>query len=199
MPKPLEVRLRELGPRAPGVVVAVVDASGIREIAALGTADIARRAPATPATPWPWFSMTKVVTVTTAMRMVERGEIDLDEPVAAHVPALARLDPAAWAARITARHLMSHRSGIANPIPLRWIRPPNEPAADVEALAEKRLSQNRRVRFEPGAKARYTNLGMLVLGAAMQRVAKTLFGPRAFSAAMVGPGGDAERLAAILS
>jgi predicted Zn-dependent peptidase len=38
-----------------------------------------------------------------------------------------------------------------------------------------------------------------VTPADVQRVAKTLFGPRAFSAAMVGPGGDAERLAAILS
>jgi predicted Zn-dependent peptidase len=38
-----------------------------------------------------------------------------------------------------------------------------------------------------------------VTPADVQRVAQTLFGPRAFSAAMVGPGGDPERLQAILS
>src|SRR5512136_432877 len=114
----LEHRLRSLAPRAPGVLVAVVDADG--EQAAIGWADVARSIAATASTPWPWFSMTKVFTVTTAMRMALRGELDLDEPVAKLVPAVLRLWPAAWAARITPRHLMSHSSGIANPIPLRW-------------------------------------------------------------------------------
>ncbi len=160
---------------APGVVVAVVDRDGVRETRASGFADLARREPATSSTPWPWFSMTKVFTVTTAMRMVERGELDLDEPAMKHVPAVARLAPASWAARITPRHLMSHTSGIANPIPLRWIRPATTPVPDVEALAEKRLLQHRRLRFRPGKKAKYTNLGMLVMGAVMQHVAKTPF------------------------
>jgi len=171
----MQRRLRSLAPRAPGVVVAVVDADGVREQAAIGWADFAQTIEATPSTPWPWFSMTKVFTVTTAMRMALRGDIDLDEPVAKHVPAVRRLWPASWAARITARHLMSHSSGIANPIPLRWIRRPTEPAPDVDALAERRLLEHRRLRFAPGKRARYTNLGTLVLGALLQRLSKTPF------------------------
>ncbi len=171
----LEQRLRELAPRAPGVVVAIVDASGVREEVATGFADLARDVRATPATPWLWFSMTKVVTVTAAMRMIERGELDLDEPVSKHVPAVARLEPSSWAARITVRHLMTHASGIKNPIPLTWVRPAAEPAIDVEALAETRLRANQRLRFEPGKKSKYSNLGALVLGAAMQHASKTPF------------------------
>ena len=156
-------------------MVAVVDAGGVREQAAIGSADLVRSIAATASTPWPWFSMTKVFTVTTAMRMAERGELDLDEPVGGHVPAVLRLRPAAWARRITPRHLMSHSSGIANPIPLRWIRRPADPPPDVEALAERRLLANRRLRFAPGKRAYYTNLGTLVLGALLQRVSRTPF------------------------
>ncbi len=164
-------RLRVLAPRAPGVVVALVDREGIRESAAIGMADLARGAPASVATPWHWFSITKVFTVTAGLRL----GVDLDEPAAAHVPAIARLEPASWAARITLRHLMTHRSGIANPLPLRWIRRASDPAPDVEALAARRLGENRRLRFAPGTRVKYTNLGALVLGAALQRIAKTPF------------------------
>jgi CubicO group peptidase (beta-lactamase class C family) len=171
----LEQRLRELAPRAPGVVVAIVDAGGVRESAAIGLADIARAAPASTTTPWHWFSMTKVFTATAAMRLSARGELDLDAPVRELVPDVARLVPEAWATRITPRHLLSHRAGIANPLPLRWIRRATDPAPDVEVLAARRLGENRRLRFEPGTRAKYTNLGMLVMGAAMQRAAKTPF------------------------
>ena len=171
----LDARLRALALRAPGVVIAIVDRDGVRDRAAIGLADLVRRIPASVATPWPWFSITKVATATVAMRMMERGELDLDQPVARLVPAVARLEPAAWATRITPRLLMSHRSGIANPIPLRWIRPPNEPAIDVEVLATRRLLEHRRLRFAPGTRTKYSNLSALVLGAALQHVARTPF------------------------
>jgi len=159
----------------PGRVVVVFDADGVRRESAFGMADVARRAPASHETPWPWFSITKLFTVTAAMRLAERGAIDLDAPAARWVPAISRLRPASWAARITPRHLMAHAAGIANPIPLRWIRPASEPAPDVEALAERRIAEHRVLRFRPGSKARYTNLGTLVLGAAMQRASGTPF------------------------
>ena len=171
----LQDRVRSLRPRAPGVVVVIVDENGVRESAAIGMADIARGAAATIETPWAWFSMTKVFTVTAAMRMAARGEIDLDEPASKYVPELAHLEPADGSARITPRLLMSHRSGIRNPLPLRWIRRASDPMPDVEELAARRLRENRRLRFEPGTRAKYTNLGMLVMGAVMQRAARTPF------------------------
>ena len=66
----------------------------------------------------PWFSMTKIATATAAMALAERGELDLDAPVAPHRAGDASSGPRDQAERITARHLLQHSAGIANPIPV---------------------------------------------------------------------------------
>jgi CubicO group peptidase (beta-lactamase class C family) len=165
-------RLRTVvGSSVPGVVVAIVDAEGIRARAALGAADLATGTAASTQMLCPWFSMTKVVTVTAAMRLAEAGLFDLDEPVLKHVPAIGRLNPARDSARITPRHLMSHSGGIASPIPTSLIHRPDEAGPVLDDLVERLLRTHSRLRFEPGTRAGYTNLGMLVLGLAIQRVA----------------------------
>ena len=71
--------------------------------------------------------MTKAITSVAAMQLVERGKLKLDEPVARHLPELAKLDvidgflpsgkpvlrPAVKP--ITLRHLLTHTSGFAYP------------------------------------------------------------------------------------
>jgi methyl acetate hydrolase len=68
-------------------------------------------------------SMTKAITTTAAMQIVEQGKVQLDEPVAKHLPQLAKLDvldgfdeqgkPKLRPAKtdITLRHLLTHTSG----------------------------------------------------------------------------------------
>lgn len=73
-------------------------------------------------------SMTKVVTSVAALQLVERGTVKLDEPVARHLPQLAKLEilqgfdkvtgkPILRAASkpVTLRHLLTHTSGFAYP------------------------------------------------------------------------------------
>jgi CubicO group peptidase (beta-lactamase class C family) len=55
-------------------------------------------------------SITKTFTGTVAMILVERGELELDTPVRAHLPALALADDAV-AERVTLRHLLTHTGG----------------------------------------------------------------------------------------
>jgi methyl acetate hydrolase len=86
------------------------DASGVR-IAPNSIFDIA--------------SMTKAITTTAAMQLVERGKLSLDEPASKHLPELANLNvlegfdkagkPILRPARkpVTLRHLLSHSSGFA--------------------------------------------------------------------------------------
>lgn len=169
-------RLRAVvGRSVPGVAVAIVDADGLRARAALGVADLASGVAASTDMSCLWFSMTKVVTVTAAMRLAEARLLDLDEPVLRHVPAVALLKPRRDAARITARHLMSHSAGIANPFPLSWIHRPDEAGPDLEEWVDRLLLKHRRLRFEPGTRSSYTNLGTLVLGVVMQRVTASPF------------------------
>jgi CubicO group peptidase (beta-lactamase class C family) len=161
-------RIRALaGGAVVGIAVVVAGPEGVRAAGAAGLADIAAHRPASLGMVCPWFSMTKVVTATAAVRLAERGVLDLDAPVDRHVPALARVRPRPWAGRITTRHLLSHSAGLPNPIPVRWIHPADRPAPDPSAFLDGLLARHGRLRFEPGSRSSYSNLGPLVVAAVL--------------------------------
>jgi CubicO group peptidase (beta-lactamase class C family) len=106
--------------------------------------------------------MTKIMTATAAMMLADRGALDLDVPVVEHVPELRVLHGPG--SLITVRHLLSHCSGLANPPPVRWVRPAGAPPPDSRAFLARLLRRHRRLRFRPGETAARSNLGYLVLG-----------------------------------
>jgi CubicO group peptidase (beta-lactamase class C family) len=161
--------------KAPGIAVVIVGPEGIRARSAIGTAELVPGEPMTTETAMPWFSMTKIVTATTAMRLSERGVLDLDAPVHPSVPAMRSLQPRGWAERITPRHLLQHAGGLTNPIPVRWIHPADEEGPDLEAFLEGLLTKHPKLRFEPGTRSSYSNLGTLTLGAAIARLTGSRF------------------------
>jgi CubicO group peptidase (beta-lactamase class C family) len=164
----LDDRARDaVGREAPGVALIVVGPEGIRGDSAVGSADLSTHTPMGTDLVMPWFSMTKIATATTVMRLVEREALELDAPVAPLVPALRSLRPSDWAARITIRHLLQHAGGLANPIPVKWIHPSNRPGPEPDAFLQGLLSKHAKLRFEPGTRSSYSNLGTLVLGAAI--------------------------------
>ena len=156
-----------VGATVPGIVVIVVGAEGVRGRCATGLADVVSREPMRIEDAFPWFSMTKIATATTALRLVERGVLELDVPIAPLVPAMRLLRPAGWAAEITVRHLLQHSAGLANPIPVTWIHPPDQPGPELDVFLERLLGRHRRLRFEPGDRSSYSNLGALIVGSAM--------------------------------
>ena len=143
----------------PGLVLAVVDRDRIRHVAAFGVADLSTHAPVTPATAFMWFSMSKIVTATAALRLADDGLLDLDAPITDYVP-----DARSRWVMPRVRQLLNHTSGLGNPLPLRWVHPASAPAPDPAALLSQQLSRRRAFRRPPGESARYTNLGYLVLG-----------------------------------
>ena len=155
----------------PGLAVVVVGPEGVRGSVGVGFADIANRTGASPQMVCPWFSMTKIVTATTAMRLAERKAIDLDAPVLGYVPAFGTMRPSSRAGRVTPRHLLSHSAGLANPIPVRWVHAADREARDPDAFLEALLATHDKLRFDPGTRSSYSNLGTLVLGAAIASVA----------------------------
>jgi CubicO group peptidase (beta-lactamase class C family) len=166
----LDARVRALAGRdAPGVVLLVVGADGVRASSAVGVADLVMRDPIDPRMSMPWFSMTKIVTATTALLLVERGVLELDAPVLPLVPAMRSLRPANRARRITLRHLLQHTAGLANPLPVRWIHPAEVPGPDPDGLLKRLLRRHSRLATEPGTRSRYSNLGALVVGAAIAK------------------------------
>jgi len=77
------------------------------------------------------------------------------------------MQPRAWAERITPRHLLLHSAGFANPVPVRWIHPAGRPGPEPGALLNGLLARHRKLRFEPGTRSSYSNIGTLALGQAM--------------------------------
>jgi CubicO group peptidase (beta-lactamase class C family) len=68
--------------------------------------------PVTAATRFGVASVSKMVTATTALRLVDRGVIRLDQPLIELLPAEHR--PAALTAEHTLHHILSHTSGLRN-------------------------------------------------------------------------------------
>ena len=139
--------------------------------AAAGYADVAARVPASADMVCPWFSMTKTVTATMAMRLADNGLLDLDRPVGASGCAPEQVEPWPFADRITPRHLLSHSAGVANRTPVRGIHPAGRPGPDQAAVPEGLLARHRKLRFAPGTRSSYSNLGTLVLSQAMSSAA----------------------------
>jgi len=146
----------------PGLAAAVVTSGGPAEFVTSGLADIRTLQPVTANTTFLWFSMTKIVTATAALMLANRGALDLDAPAIEHVPELRVLHGPGRL--ITARQLLSHCSGLANPPPVRWVRPAGTPPPDAREFLARLLRRHRRLRFRPGQTAAYSNLGYLVLG-----------------------------------
>ena len=147
--------------RVPGIAAAVVAGGAVQEVDASGVADVTTGAEVEPSTAFLWFSMTKIATATAAMRLVDSGRLSLDDDVAALVPGIL---PESAGTRVRVRHLLEHSAGIPNPPPIRWVRPAAEPAPDPREFLRRRFARVKKLRFEPGTRAAYTNLGYLLLG-----------------------------------
>ncbi len=150
--------------RPPGLSVAVVKPGGVWS-EGFGLVDIEAPNRADADTVYLWFSMTKLVTATAVLQLADRGQLDLDSPVVSLVPEFPERD---GGSRVTSRHLLSHSAGLANPIPVGWVRPADAPAEDLDAFTARLLKKHARLRAEPGSRASYSNLGYLVLGGVIQ-------------------------------
>jgi CubicO group peptidase (beta-lactamase class C family) len=115
-----------------------------------------------------YCSMTKLFTATALMQLRERGLVDLDREVRAYLPDFPLRHPSGR--EITVRHLLSHSSGIANPIPVSWVHLAEEPAVTLDDFTKRLLAKHHRLTFEPGSRYAYSNLGYLVLGQLTERL-----------------------------
>lgn len=94
----------------PGLALALVEDDQVIFMKGYGKADPSGR-PVTPQTPFILASVSKPLTATAVMQLVEAGRIELDAPVQRYLPEFQLADPVA-SRQITVRHLLLHTSGI---------------------------------------------------------------------------------------
>ncbi|WP_448623873.1 serine hydrolase domain-containing protein [Geodermatophilus sp. URMC 64] len=158
--------------RIPGLSLAVTRTDRMVAAAGLGFRDLATRQPATADTGYLWFSMSKIVTATAAMRLADEGRLDLDAPVTSVLPAYRRAG-ATDQPRIG--QLLNHTAGAGNPFPLRWVLPAGRTVEEQHAAAAALLERHGRPRRTAGGPASYSNVGYLVLAEVISRVAREPF------------------------
>ena len=154
----------------PGIQYLVVDAAGILGNHAAGWADVAGRRPMEPGTTMMLYSMTKTFTAAAVLHLVEAGRVGLEDPVRTHVPSIPYGDA------VTVRRLLSQTSGIPNPIPLKWVHAAEEhPQFDEPAALDAVLRGNRNLKFAPGTRYGYSNIGYWLLGRVVERAGGMAF------------------------
>lgn len=168
------------GPRGHlGAVTLLAQAGRVVELRAHGSRDLQRRVPMTPDAIFRIYSMSKAVAAVATLILVDQGRLDLDDPVARHLPDFERMQvfeggtvaaPRLRAAKrpITVRHLLTHTSGFATggrgieEASLLLQRAGLQGSADLEDYAARvaRLP----LASDPGERFRYDGVQYEVLG-----------------------------------
>jgi CubicO group peptidase (beta-lactamase class C family) len=166
----------------PGGAVAVMRDGKLIYARGFGYADVESKTLAQPDALFRIASVSKTITATAIMKLVEDGKLRLDDRVA---PFIAHLAPAAGATvdprweQITIRHLLNHAGGWDRTKPNGGFDPIDRPgiaAAAVSAPAPAssetliRYMKGLPLDFDPGAKFAYSNFGYIILGRVIERV-----------------------------
>lgn len=103
-------------------------------------------------------SISKVITSITVLRLVQSGQLELDTPVGERLAQRVGAVPSSGVAAITPRHLLTHRSGIAQYENLMFRR-------QVESCDQASATGlGRGLERSPGTTFRYSNLNFCLLG-----------------------------------
>lgn len=107
-------------------------------------------------------SITKPVTATAVMMLVERGQVRLEDPVAKYVPRFAQNGKAA----VTVRNLLTHTSGLPDMLPNNAELRAAHKSLDafVDDVCKLKLD------FEPGTAVQYQSMGILMLAEIVHQV-----------------------------
>lgn len=106
-------------------------------------------------------SVSKTLTATAIMLLVERGKLNLQSPISTYLPNL----PSAWS-RVTVEHLLAHTSGIPDYLSFDEFTDPMNLTSD-EVI---RVAGTYPLDFEPGSEYEYSNSGYVLLGKIIESV-----------------------------
>ena len=144
----------------PGGVVAIGRRGSLAHLRALGKLSYDPEAAAVqPDTIYDLASLTKVVATTTlAMILVDEAKLDIDDRVSDFFPAFT----GSGKERVRLRDLMTHSGG------LEWWAPLYKDLKGKAAYVDRIVAMP--LAYEPGSKAVYSDLGIILLGAVIERL-----------------------------
>lgn len=148
-----------------GLSIALVDDQKIVWQEGFGYADKEKAIKATPKTKYRAGSITKVFNAIAVMKLAEQAKMDIDKPLVTYLPEFSVKSRFGSTNGITPRTIMTHHSGL----PGDWIdgmfaKKPMHYSKYVEKI------QNEYVAYPPNTILAYSNLGVTLLGHAVEKV-----------------------------
>jgi serine beta-lactamase-like protein LACTB, mitochondrial len=151
----------------PGVAVAMVLDGKTVWAQGFGKADLENSAPASPETLFRLASVSKPLTATAILQLVERGKLDLDAEVQTYCPAFPKKE---WP--ITSRQLLGHLGGIRHYNPDGKGDVPDDSAKHFATMKESlTLFENDPLVSQPGTAFHYSTYGYTLLGCVLEGAA----------------------------
>jgi len=109
-------------------------------------------------------SMNKMFTAVAIAQLVERGKLSFEDPLAKFLPEFPNKEAAQ---KIKIKHLLTHTSGLGSYFNRKFMDSSRARFRTVNDLMT--LAEGETLAFEPGTKWAYSNTGMLVLGAVIEK------------------------------
>jgi CubicO group peptidase (beta-lactamase class C family) len=152
---------------APGFVLLVASGGMVQFHEAFGARQLVpKQLPAFPDTVYDVASLTKAaVTSVLVMKEIERGSLELDEPLANRLPEFDGPKGDDRRAAVTIRHLLSHSSGLPAHRPF-W---KSAARAASERWAIGLSAAREPLEYSPGTLSVYSDLGFILLGWLLER------------------------------
>jgi len=153
-----------------GLSIALIDDQQVIWQKGFGYADLENKLPATPETVYRAGSIAKIFTAAATMQLAEQGKLDIDQPLAAALPEFSIKTRFPKAGPVTPRNVMTHHSGLpSNFLRDMYVREPGRFESVVDSLHDEHLT------FPPDYVFSYSNVGMALLGATVQKVSGEAF------------------------
>ncbi|MBX6363370.1 MAG: beta-lactamase family protein [Gemmatimonadetes bacterium] len=164
--EPIRAKIREAiaQGKVPSVAVAVAQHGRIVWEEGFGLANRERNLPATAHTPYSLASISKPLTATALMQLVEEGKIDLDRPANDYLGAAKITGLAGDAAGATVRRVMNHTAGLPLHYQFFYVGDPYQRVNMDTAIARYAILVN-----PPGERWEYSNLGYGILDYIIER------------------------------
>jgi CubicO group peptidase (beta-lactamase class C family) len=163
----LRARIAEILERdqLPGVAIALVDRDGPLWIGGVGVRDRQTGAPMDADTVFRVGSLSKSIVALGVMRLVDQGKLDLDRPLREILPDAGIDNPWEAVAPVTLAQCMEHTAGFDD-VRFNEVFTDDEDLAVRDALAIN--PRSRVVRWRPGTRHAYSNVGYTLAGRAIE-------------------------------
>ena len=161
-----ELLIREIKKNTtPSIQYALFNKDSIIKRYAFGLADINDKKQVDKYITYNAYSVTKTFTALAVLQLAQQRKLSLDHLIKKY------LHDVPYNSEITIKQVLSHTSGIPNPIPLSWIHLSSENKSfDRDQFFKDILAKYNRIKSSPNEKYAYSNLAYVILGQIIEKV-----------------------------